>query len=175
MRAFRNVVAYMGFGFYWAWIFVSFNSVGLLGQNLPIDALTSSHLASSVAAILPLLAVFLLRGKIEALPHRALFALVVSSSALASVSTACMQVLFAQPIMHAAAAASAGLFVVGPMLAWGVVYGSLRRLESRCRLGRRHSPRASFSFVRSHWSPGWACGGDVRVWWPSRVFGACER
>lgn len=125
MRAFRNVVAYMGFGFYWAWIFVSFNSVGSLGQNLSIDALTSSHLASSVAAILPLLAAFLLRGKIEALPHRALFALVVSSSALASVSTACMQAFFAQPIMHAAAAASAGLFVVGPMLAWGVVYGSL--------------------------------------------------
>ncbi len=24
MRAFRDVVAYMGFGFYWAWIFVSF-------------------------------------------------------------------------------------------------------------------------------------------------------
>ena len=125
MRAFRNIVAYMGFGFYWAWIFVSFNSVGSLGQNLSIDALTSSHLASSVAAILPLLAAFLLRGKIEALPHRALFALVVSSSALASVSTACMQAFFAQPIMHAAAAASAGLFVVGPMLAWGVVYGSL--------------------------------------------------
>lgn len=125
MRAFRNIVAYMGFGFYWAWIFVSFNSVGSLGQNLSIDALTSSHLASSVAAILPLLAVFLLRGKIEALPHRALFALVVSSSVLASVSTACMQAFFAQPIMYAAAAASAGLFVVGPMLAWGVVYGSL--------------------------------------------------
>ena len=125
MRAFRNVVAYMGFGFYWAWIFVSFNSVGSLGQDLSIDALASSHLASSVAAILPLLAVFLLRGKIEALPHRALFALVVSSSVLASVSTACMQAFFAQPIMYAAAAASAGLFVVGPMLAWGVVYGSL--------------------------------------------------
>lgn len=91
MRAFRNIVAYMGFGFYWAWIFVSFNSVGSLGQNLSIDALTSSHLASSVAAILPLLAAFLLRGKIEALPHRALFALVVSSSALASFSTACMR------------------------------------------------------------------------------------
>ena len=103
MRAFRNIVAYMGFGFYWAWIFVSFNSVGSLGQNLSIDALTSSHLASSVAAILPLLAAFLLRGKIEALPHRALFALVVSSSALASVSTACMQAFFAQPIMHAVA------------------------------------------------------------------------
>ena len=69
MRAFRNIVAYMGFGFYWAWIFVSFNSVGSLGQNLSIDALTSSHLASSVAAILPLLAAFLLRGKIEALPR----------------------------------------------------------------------------------------------------------
>ena len=54
MRAFRDVVAYMGFGFYWAWIFVSFNSAGSLGQNLPIDALTSSHLVSSVAAILPL-------------------------------------------------------------------------------------------------------------------------
>ena len=62
MRAFRDVVAYMGFGFYWAWIFVSFNSAGSLGQNLPIDALTSSHLVSSVAAILPLLAAFLLRG-----------------------------------------------------------------------------------------------------------------
>ena len=71
MRAFRNVVAYMGFGFYWAWIFVSFNSVGSLGQNLPIDALTSSHLASSVAAILPLLAVFLLRGKIASCAFRA--------------------------------------------------------------------------------------------------------
>ena len=34
MRAFRNIVAYMGFGFYWAWIFVSFNSVGSLGQGL---------------------------------------------------------------------------------------------------------------------------------------------
>ena len=65
MRAFRDIVAYMGFGFYWAWIFVSFNSAGSLGQNLPIDALMSSHLASSVAAILPLLAAFLLRGKIE--------------------------------------------------------------------------------------------------------------
>ena len=125
MRAFRDVVAYMGFGFYWAWIFVSFNSAGSLGQNLPIDALTSSHLVSSVAAILPLLAAFLLRGKIEALSHRALFALVVSSSVLASVSTACMQVFFAQPIVYELATASSGLFVVGPMLAWGVVYGSL--------------------------------------------------
>lgn len=59
MCAFRNIVAYIGFGFYWAWIFVSFNSVGSLGQNLSIDALASSHLASSVAAILPLLAAFL--------------------------------------------------------------------------------------------------------------------
>ena len=125
MRAFRDVVAYMGFGFYWAWIFVSFNSAGSLGQNLPIDALTSSHLVSSVAAILPLLAAFLLRGKIEALSHRALFALVVSSSVLASVSTACMQVFFAQPIVYELATASSGLFVVGPMLAWGVVYGAL--------------------------------------------------
>ncbi len=125
MRAFRDVVAYMGFGFYWAWIFVSFNSAGSLGQNLPIDALTSSHLVSSVAAILPLLAAFLLRGKIEALSHRALFALVVSSSVLASVSTACIQVFFAQPIVYGLATASSGLFVVGPMLAWGVVYGAL--------------------------------------------------
>ena len=125
MRAFRDVVAYMGFGFYWAWIFVSFNSAGSLGQNLPIDALTSSHLVSSVAAILPLLAAFLLRGKIEALSHRALFALVVSSSVLASVSTACIQVFFAQPIVYGLATASSGPFVVGPMLAWGVVYGAL--------------------------------------------------
>lgn len=71
MRAFRDIVAYMGFGFYWAWIFVSFNSAGSLGQNLSIGALTSSHLASSVAAILPLLAAFLLRGKIEILSPRA--------------------------------------------------------------------------------------------------------
>lgn len=73
MRAFRDIVAYMGFGFYWAWIFVSFNSAGSLDQNLSIGALTSSHLASSVAAILPLLAAFLLRGKIEILPPRAFF------------------------------------------------------------------------------------------------------
>lgn len=125
MRAFRDIVAYMGFGFYWAWIFVSFNSAGSLGQTLSIDALTSSHLASSVAAILPLLAAFLLRGKIENLPPRAFLAIVVCTSALASVSTGCMQVFSGQPIAHAAAAASAGFFVVGPMLAWGVAYGSL--------------------------------------------------
>lgn len=125
MRAFRDIVAYMGFGFYWAWIFVSFNSAGSLGQNLPIDALMSSHLASSVAAILPLLVAFLLRGKIENLPPRAIFAIIVCASVLASVSTGCMQVFSGQPIAHAVAAASAGLFVVGPMLAWGVAYGSL--------------------------------------------------
>ena len=125
MRAFRDIVAYMGFGFYWAWIFVSFNSAGSLGQNLSIDALMSSHLASSVAAILPLLVAFLLRGKIENLPPRAFLAIVVCASVLASVSTGCMQAFSGQPIAHAAAAASAGLFVVGPMLAWGVAYGSL--------------------------------------------------
>lgn len=125
MRAFRDIVAYMGFGFYWAWIFVSFNSAGSLGQNLPIDALMSSHLASSVAAILPLLVAFLLRGKIENLPSRAIFTIIVCASVLASVSTGCMQVFSGQPIAHAVAAASAGLFVVGPMLAWGVAYGSL--------------------------------------------------
>lgn len=125
MRAFRDIVAYMGFGFYWAWIFVSFNSAGSLGQNLSIGALTSSHLASSVAAILPLLAAFLLRGKIEILSPRAFFAIIVCSSVLASVSTGCMQVFYGQPIAHAAAAASAGFFIVGPMLAWGVAYGSL--------------------------------------------------
>ena len=125
MRAFRDIVAYMGFGFYWAWIFVSFNSAGSLGQNLPIEVLTSSHLVSSIAAILPLFAAFLLRRKIENLPSRAFFAIVVCASVLASISTGCMQVFSGQPIVHAAAAASAGLFVVGPMLAWGVVYGSL--------------------------------------------------
>lgn len=125
MRAFRDIVAYMGFGFYWAWIFVSFNPAGSLGQNLPIDALMSSHLASSVAAILPLLVAFLLRGKIENLSPCAIFTIIVCASVLASVSTGCMQVFSGQPIAHAVAAASAGLFVVGPMLAWGVAYGSL--------------------------------------------------
>ena len=119
MRAFRDIVAYMGFGFYWAWIFVSFNSAGSLGQNLSIGALTSSHLASSVAAILPLLAAFLLRGKIEILPPRAFFAIVVCSSVLASVSTGCMQVFYGQPIAHAAAAASAGFFNMSRTLSIG--------------------------------------------------------
>ena len=158
MRAFRDIVAYMGFGFYWAWIFVSFNSAGSLGQNLPIDALMSSHLASSVAAILPLLVAFLLRGKIENLPPRAIFAIIVCASVLASVSTGCMQAFSGQPIAHAAAAASAGLFVVGPMLAWALRMDRLMLKERLSAPLFRSRLRGSFILLHR------LCRGPLPLW-----------
>lgn len=118
---------YAGLSFYWAWVFLSFNSSDLTVQGGSHEILSIVHVASSMAAMVTFSLAIVFCRKIMASGPRRIGMGLVAGSLVASAGT----LLYTFPgfagndALSVAGAIVSGLTCSAIVLAWGVVYRDL--------------------------------------------------
>ena len=120
-------VRYAGLSFYWAWVFLSFNSSDLTVQDGSHEILSVIHIVSSLAAMVTFVVAMVLYRTIMAKDAKRVGAVLIIGSLVAGIGT----VLYTFPgfagdtTLALVGAAISGLTCSAIVLAWGVVYRDL--------------------------------------------------
>ncbi|MEG0620641.1 MAG: helix-turn-helix transcriptional regulator [Raoultibacter sp.] len=128
----KFMAGYAGLSFYWAWVFLSFNSMDLTGEGAGRSVLFVVHLVSSAAAIVAFVAVLLLYRVVVSAGVRRLGGLLIGAALLAG----CGTLLYTLPVFSSSVAGVlVGAIVSGLtcsllVLAWGVAYRGLGAREA---------------------------------------------
>lgn len=118
---------YAGLSFYWAWVFLSFNSSDLTAPGGAHEILSIVHIASSAAAMVTFVSAIVFHRRVMACGSRRAGIALFLGSLVACAGT----LLYTFPGLTGSAALSivgavvSGLTCSAIVLAWGVVYGDL--------------------------------------------------
>lgn len=122
----QRSVWYLGFGLYWSWVYLSFNSLQITG-NAPDGApfIPLLHVVSGLAGVVTFLAVIALRARIDASAHGG--AAMWMAAAFTTLGTMFYTLPLAgdTPSMVVAGAVVSGLASPLVALAWGLAYCTL--------------------------------------------------
>lgn len=148
-------VRYAGLSFYWAWVFLSFNSSDLTVQGGAHEILSVVHIVSSAAAMVTFVLALVFCRSIMARNPRRIGAALVAGSLIACVGT----VLYTFPgltgndALSVLGAVISGLTCSAIVLAWGVVYRDLAARSAVLFTSMTFFGAAVLYFAVSYMSP----------------------